>query len=181
MARSIRYAALLRGVNVGAHNRLGMARLRAALDARGVQDVSTYLQSGNVLLTSAARPAAVVAELEDCLSGDLGIPARVVVRTAAELGTVVDDDPLADVADDPVKHFVAFLSKAPPKAKVRELLALDVAPERLAFGRREAYLWCPDGLRASRLARVSLDDRLGLTATMRNARTVSALLERVRD
>jgi uncharacterized protein (DUF1697 family) len=177
MARPTRYVVLLRGVNLGPTNRVSMADLREALAARGFEDVRTHLQSGNVVLTSAERPAAVVDAVEACLARDLGVEAKVVVRTAKELAAAIEADPLADVADDPAKHFIAFLSAAPPKAEVRRLLELDVEPERLAFGRREAYLWCPGGLRAAKLGRLKLDERLGVTATMRNARTAGKLLE----
>jgi uncharacterized protein (DUF1697 family) len=171
------YVALLRGINLGPTNRVSMAALRGALAARGLENPRTHLQSGNVILVSAERPAAVAAAVEACVADDLGVPAKVVVRTAKELAAAVDADPLTEVADDPAKHFIAFLSAAPPKAAVRALLELELGDERLAFGRREAYLWCPRGLRASKLGRLDLDERLGVTATMRNARTVGRLLE----
>jgi uncharacterized protein (DUF1697 family) len=177
MARSTRHVALLRGINLASRNRVSMPRLRAALAARGFEDVVTHGQSGNVLLTSAQRPATVAAAVEDCLADDLGVASKVVVRSLAEVAEAVAADPLADVADDPSRHFIVFLSRAPDEAKTRELLELDVAPDRLAFGRREAYMWCPRGLRASKLGRLDLDERLGVVATSRNARTVDKLLE----
>lgn len=172
-----RHVVLLRGINLASRNRVSMARLREALEKRGLQDVVTHGQSGNVLLSSARKPAAVATAVEECLADDLGVESRVVVRTVAEVAKAVEADPLADVADDPSRHFVVFLSRAPAKARTRELLELDVAPDQLAFGRREAYLWCPNGLRASKLGRLDLDERLGVTATSRNARTVARLLE----
>jgi uncharacterized protein (DUF1697 family) len=171
-----RYVVFLRGVNVGAHNRLRMADLREALAARGLEDVVTQGQSGNVLVTGAGRPAAVAELVEASLAEDLGVPVKVVVRTVTEVRRAVDEDPLADVADDPSKHFIVFLAQAPPKAEVRRVEAADVAPERVAFGRREAYLWCPNGLRDSKVGRLKLDESLGVTGTARNTRTVGKLL-----
>jgi uncharacterized protein (DUF1697 family) len=171
-----RHVVLLRGVNVGAHNRLRMADLRDALTARGLEDVVTQGQSGNVLVTGAGRPGAVAELVQASLAEDLAVPVKVVVRTVAEVRRAVDEDPLAGIADDPSKHFIVFLAHPPAKAEVRRVEAADVAPDRVAFGRREAYLWCPNGLRDSKLGRLKLDESLGVTGTARNTRTVGKLL-----
>lgn len=171
-----RHVVLLRGVNVGAHNRVKMAALRDALAACGLDDVATQGQSGNVLVTSSARPATVAETVETCLAEDLAVPVKVVVRTVPEVRRAVAQDPLADVADDPSKHFIVFLAGPPAAAEVRRVEAADIAPDRVAFGRREAYAWCPNGLRDSKLASLKLDERLGVTGTARNVRTVAKLL-----
>jgi uncharacterized protein (DUF1697 family) len=171
------YVAFLRGVNVGAHNRIGMGPLRDALAARGFDNPRTHGQSGNLLLSSRKGKAAVLAAVEECLAEDVGKDIRVVLRTRRELAAAVDADPLADVADDPSRHFIVFLSQAPKPVEVRRVRELDVAPERVEFGKREAYLWCPHGLRDSKLGRLKLDERLAPTGTMRNLRTVTKMLE----
>src|SRR5687767_12509892 len=101
---------LLRGINLGARNRIAMPALREALAGAGFDDVSTYLRSGNVVLSSHAAPDAVARACERRIADDLGLEIPVVVRTAAELAAVVRRNPLADVATDPRRHQVSFLS-----------------------------------------------------------------------
>ena len=104
-----RMAALLRGVNVGGHRRLAMADLAAAVEGLGHRDVVTYLQSGNVVFTpgSRAAPGSVAARIEEALAAGPGLDARVFVRTASELASVLAANPFTDA--DPRTLHVTFL------------------------------------------------------------------------
>jgi uncharacterized protein (DUF1697 family) len=93
MARPPRYVALLRGINVGGRNKVAMAELRAALEAEGFEDVSTYIQSGNVLFRTDRPSATLETEIEGLLERRLGIPLTVVVRSRRRYRRVVDDAP----------------------------------------------------------------------------------------
>src|SRR3954471_17142820 len=108
-----RLVVLLRGINVGAHKRIKMADLRALLEARGYEDVETYLQSGNIVLSSRKQPATVQRDVERGISETLGHDVDVVVRTADQLDATVAADPFADVRDDHKRHQVVFLGGAP--------------------------------------------------------------------
>ncbi len=171
-----RQIALLRGINVGSHRRVGMAELRDLLTNLGYRDVRTYLQSGNVVLTSRAKPERLERELEQQIADGLGVDPQVLVRTRAELADVIARDPLGDVADNPSRYLVSFLSAEPDPGLVRELAAVDVAPARFVVSGRELYAWHPDGLQRSQLAKLLSDQRLGVTATARNWNTVTKLL-----
>lgn len=103
------------------------------------------------------------------------------VRTRDELAAVVERDPLGDVADDPKRYQVSFLSARPARAVERELAAADLAPERVVVSGREIYAWHPGGLQRSRLAALLTDRRLGVAATARNWNTVTALLALAED
>ncbi len=171
-----RQVVLLRGVNLGAHNRISMPALRQGLQEAGFADVATYLQSGNVVLTS-AEPAEVLARaLERQIAAELGVETRVVVRTRAQLAQVIARNPLGDVADDPSRYQVSFLSGRPDPHVVRELAKVDVAPERFVISGREIYAWHPEGIQRSPLARLLSEERLGVSATARNWNTVTQLL-----
>ena len=93
-----RHIVLLRGINIGPRNRIAMPELRAALEAAGFADVETYVQSGNVVVASDAKPAEVARACEDMIAAQFGLDIDVVVRTRAELASVVRRDPLGDVA-----------------------------------------------------------------------------------
>jgi uncharacterized protein (DUF1697 family) len=176
-----RQIALLRGINLGARNRVSMPELRELLTGLGHEDVRSLLQSGNVVLTSDKKGAQLERALEEAIAGELGVESRVVVRTAPELAAVVERDPLGDVADDPKRYQVSFLSAKPKAAVVRELEAADVAPERVAVSGREIYAWHANGIQRSPLAKLLTDRKLGVTATARNWSTVTKLLELARD
>ena len=167
--------ALLRGINLGSRRRVAMAELRELLSGLGYGDVRTLLQSGNVVLTSSAAPARLERELEKQLAAGLGMEIQVIVRTRDELAAVIEHNPLAGVADDPRRYQVSFLSAAPDREIVRELLAADVAPEQVAVKGREIYAWHPEGIQRSLLAQLISDRRLGVTATARNWNTVTKL------
>lgn len=168
---------LLRGINVGGHRRVPMADLRALLARLGFEDVRTHLQSGNVVLSSAVSPAKVKTAIERGLEQELGVEVEVFVRTRDELADVIARDPLGDVADDPSRYLVSFLSAEPDPTGVREAAAVDVEPECFVAAGREVYAWHPEGVHASKLARVLSERRLGVTATARNWKTVTKLLE----
>ena len=113
MARLI---VLLRGINLGPRNRISMPELREALEDAGYDDVRTYLQSGNVVLTSSASAKKVASQCERVIADRFGLEIDVVVLTRAELAKVVERNPLARVAKDPKRYQVSFL-EAKPAAK----------------------------------------------------------------
>jgi uncharacterized protein (DUF1697 family) len=172
-----RQIALLRGINVGSHRRVAMGDLRELLTGLGYGDVRTLLQSGNVVLTSDARPEQLARELERQIAANLGVDPQVVVRSREELAAVVRLNPLRDVAGDPKRYQVSFLSAAPDPSVVDALAAADVAPERVVVIDREIYAWHPGGVHRSPLAKLLSDRRLGVAATARNWNTIVKLLE----
>jgi uncharacterized protein (DUF1697 family) len=170
---------LLRGVNVGGHNRVPMADLRALLAALGCEDVTTYLQSGNAVCRSTAVPGRLASDLEAALAAELGVTVRVLVRTAAEVAAAVAANPLEASTDDPKRLHVLFLETAPDGGRVDALVAeaADLAPERLGVSGAEAYLFTPAGYHDARLTGAFVERRLGRVGTARNWRTVLALAD----
>jgi uncharacterized protein (DUF1697 family) len=171
-----RQIALLRGINVGRHNRVAMGDLRALLVKLGYGDVRTYVQSGNIVLDSDAKPERLGRELEKHIADNLGVAPQIVVRTRDELADVVARNPLADVADELKLYQVSFLSGELDPDVVAELAGVDVAPERVVVSGREIYAWHPEGIQRSPLVKLLSERRLGVTATARNWRTVTTLL-----
>jgi uncharacterized protein (DUF1697 family) len=172
-----RHIALLRGINLGARNRVPMPALRELLAERGYEDPRTLLQSGNVLVSSRKRPDGVARELEALIAERFGVDIPVVVRSRDELAAVVDGNPLAGVPTDPKRFQVSFLSAAPEPSVVMALEAADLEPERLAVRGREIYVWHAAGIQRSPAAKLLTDAKLGVTATARNWNTVTKLLE----
>src|SRR5687767_4883929 len=88
-----RYVALLRGINVGGKNLIGMPALKACFEAQGFADVGTYIQSGNVIFTSNEKSFVLVARIESVLSKTFGYAASVVLRSQQQLHAVVEQAP----------------------------------------------------------------------------------------
>ena len=168
---------LLRGINIGPRNRIAMPALREALAEAGFDDVQTYLQSGNVVLTSRAGPETVARKSEAVIAGRFGLEIAVVVRTRDELAEVVRRNPLGDVASDPKRYQVSFLSAKPTAEVVRKLEGLAAGDEQLVADGRELYAWHPSGVARSKLWAALAGRGLGVTATARNWTTVTKLLE----
>jgi uncharacterized protein (DUF1697 family) len=171
------HVALLRGVNVGGNKKVAMAELRAFLDALGVQDVRTLLQSGNALFRSAGRTGA---KLEELLEGEarkrLGLETDFFVRTAAEWQDAIARNPFPDEAErDPGHLLVMVLKAAPTAAAVRALQAAITGRETVRAHGKQAYLVYPDGVGASRLTINVIERHLGTRGTARNWNTVTKL------
>ena len=89
----VAYVALLRGINVGGKNLIGMPALKAAFEAEGFDEVRTYIQSGNVLFTASGSSATLTTRVERTLSAGFGYEATVAVRSARQLRAIVDAAP----------------------------------------------------------------------------------------
>ncbi len=167
--------ALIRGINVGRAKRVAMAELRSAMEDLGYGDVRTLLNSGNVVFAAGrTTPAAAAARIEETLVARLGVRARAIVLTAAELADAVDGNPLLGVAADPSRLLVACLANPADRARLEPLLERQWSPEALALGGRVAYLWCPGGVLASPLAD-AVGRALRDAVTTRNWATVTKL------
>jgi uncharacterized protein (DUF1697 family) len=171
---SSRYVALLRGINVGGRAKVPMAGLRTTCESVGCTDVATYIQSGNVVLTSSRTAAALRSALEKAIAEQLGVAPVVVIRTPEQLIAVVGGQPFPD-ADTASVH-VAFLSETPDKAQVAALEELDFPPEELAVCGDEVYFHLPNGMGRAKLPEL-FGRRVKIPATVRNWRTVNKLVE----
>ena len=171
-----RHVVLLRGINLPSHNRIAMPELRELLVAAGFGDVRTYVQSGNVVLSSTSGPDAVARKCERVIAAELGLDVGAVVRTRDELADVVRRDPLREVAANPKFHQVTFLASEPGAEVTDKLAAAAAAGEEFVVGGREIYSWHPNGVGRSKLAALLAGRALGVTATARNWTTVTNLL-----
>ena len=172
---SVTQVALLRGVNVGTAKRVAMADLRALVEGLGYGGVRTLLNSGNVVYDApGVPPAAAAARIEKALAADLGVSARVVALGAAELAAALAVNPLAASPTTPRACWSRCPPIAPARAALEPLAGQDWAPEALALGARVAYLWCPDGVIASKLS-AAVGRLLGDAVTSRNWTTMVKL------
>jgi uncharacterized protein (DUF1697 family) len=166
--------ALLRGVNVGGHGQLPMADLRAMAEALGYDDVTTYVQSGNLVLSTSHGAARVARELAAAIEAGSSVAPAVVVRTRSQLAEVVRDSPfLARGADE--AHLHVLFADGPASRCTKALDLHSYAPEEAIAVGRELHLHLPNGVGRSKLAE-AIGRQKGVVATMRSWRTVTKLL-----
>jgi uncharacterized protein (DUF1697 family) len=168
--------ALLRGINLGARNKVSMPDLRELFAGLGAEDVTTYVQSGNVVFMGALEASAIEARIKR----DLGLDIAVLVRSAAELERIVARNPFAKKASEPKQLHVTFLAESPAAARVKELDPDRSPGDEFAVAGREVYLHTPNGYGVSKLSNAWFEKQLGLVGTSRNWNTVTALAELAR-
>jgi uncharacterized protein (DUF1697 family) len=171
------YIAMLRGINVGGHNRIKMDRLRTSLEALGFEQVKTYIQSGNVVLKSATiSPAALSRKIEKQIVSEFGFSVSVISRTTDEINKTIANNPfLNDSRINPEKLHVAFLSEAPAPLALKRLAELTLEPDQACCLGKEVYFYFPNGVSGSSLWKHPLDRVLSVEATTRNWKTVNTL------
>jgi len=170
------YAALLRGINVGGHHKVPMADLRAVFEAHGASEVSTYIQSGNIVFASDASEAELSSELSGAIEERFGFPVPLVLRDASELASAGQEHPLAHLGVEEKLTHVVFLTAAPSKAAATAADFTSYAPDELVVRGRDVYVAYPNGSGRSKLTLDVIERQLGGPATGRNWLTVQKLV-----
>jgi uncharacterized protein (DUF1697 family) len=170
---------LLRGVNVGGHNKIKMEALRALYESLELQDPHTYVQSGNVVFKTAQRNLVLLAKrIEDGIEKGFGFRPAVIVRTPSELRDVITKNPFAKRHGiDPSKLLVTFLARDPGPEARDKVLQIKADPEELRFCGREFYIYFPNGMGRAKLPWAAIEKTLKTPGTGRNWNTVTKLLE----
>ena len=122
---------------MGGHKIVKMDQLRKTFEELGFEDVKTYIQSGNVVFKAPAQsPAKLAKRIEERVLRQFGFPVPVVVKTADEIGEVIDNNPLLkEKGIDPSKLHVTFLSCAPEKSALKTLDAAEVSSRSVSLFR----------------------------------------------
>jgi uncharacterized protein (DUF1697 family) len=171
------YAALLRGINLGSHKRLAMADLRALVEGLGCADVRTYVQSGNVVFRSDLGAADAARAIERAIQKELGLEVPVVIRTGRRLRDLVAGNPFSRSKIQANTLYVTFLAGKPDQSRVEKLIDRSFEPERIEIVGEDVYLVFPHGAGRVKLDNAMLERQLGVAATTRNWRTVTALAD----
>jgi uncharacterized protein (DUF1697 family) len=176
------YIALLRGINVGKHNRIKMADLKSLLETMGLEKVKTYIQSGNVLFEAKDGAEQLSQHLEDKISKTFGFPVPVILRKAEEYEQIIYDCPYSmDSLKEGESIQLAFLAEEPSEEKIDLLHNFESSPDECFIKGKEVYLLLRQSILDSKLA--AQLPKLGVPATVRNWKTVvklSVMVEELR-
>lgn len=175
------FVALLRGVNVGKANRVPMADLRALLEGMGYTGVATLLNSGNAVFRATKdTPARHAANIAAALARDLNVNVPVVVKSARELASIVDENPIQADQSEYSRVLIVFTQDAQTLAGLAALQPLVTPAEQFAVGRNAGYLFCAAGILESK-AGEALHGKAGRGATTRNLATTLKLQALARE
>ena len=166
---------LLRGVMPTGKNRVPMAELRDVLSDARFENVRTYIASGNVLVDTTLKPKEIEVTVRDLILKHIGPDLVVVVRTAHDLQTLLDENPFPKKYDGKRIFYVSF-AKKPPKKLVTQLEQEAFGEEKIAFGKHGAYMYIPGSAARSKLSNNFLEKKLDVSATTRNFNTLTKLI-----
>lgn len=170
---------MLRGVNLGPHNRIKMDALRSMYGSLNLEDPRTYVQSGNVIFRTKERSSAKLAKkIQDAIEKTFDCRPEVVLRTTEELRNAIAASPFAGRRNlNPSNILVTFLTQEPPAEAHDKLAALKSHPEEIHLKGRELYIYFPNGIGKSKLPWSQVEKIVKVTGTARNWNSVNAMLE----
>lgn len=171
------FIALLRGINVSGAKTIKMDNLRLTFQKQGFENVTTYIQSGNVVFTSVENSTLqLAAKIADAVKTDFGFDIPVIVLSSAELQTIAKNNPLNDGARDTAFLHVTFLAENPAAFNLSEIGAKKQGNEEIMISGKVVYLYCPHGYGKTKLTNTFLESKLKVAATTRNWKTVTELV-----
>ncbi|MEE4302652.1 MAG: DUF1697 domain-containing protein [Wenzhouxiangella sp.] len=174
--------ALLRGINVGGHNRIPMADLRELCSEIGWEEVATYIQSGNIVFASDREARTLEDELQAAIRDRFGHDVHTLVRTGREWTSLLSSNPFPEASEAEANRVMLGLSKAPLDPRAAEALqARATADESVEQRNGALWLYFPNGSARSKLTPVALDRLAGSPVTTRNWRTVVKLQATLQD
>jgi uncharacterized protein (DUF1697 family) len=157
---------------------MAMSDLRETFGSLGYDNVITYIQSGNVLFSTAARSEdGIVEAIEQRIAHDFGDSPSVLLRTVTDLRRIGSKSPFAKKGADPARHHVTFLAEAPSKATLEALTLPPSGKDELVVDGREVYVHTPNGYATTKYTGTLIERRLGVVSTTRNWNTVTNLCE----
>ena len=173
------YIALLRGINVSGQKKIKMVELRAHLAELPLQNIRTYVQSGNVIFQSKKTDTAHLAkQVEEKILEKYGFEVVVLIKTVDDLVNVLENNPfLNERQEDTSRLFVTFLSEPPDPIKLEKLKEVIYHPEEYILSGKDIYFFSPRGYGKAKMNNNFFENKLKVSATTRNWKTVNTLVE----
>lgn len=173
------YIALLRGVNVSGQHILPMATLKNLLTVAGFENVTTYIQSGNIIFNTAETEKAKIGKvISGIIENNLGFNPTTIVLTRQDLLQFLQENPFLKETDfDPKQLYFTFLETSPQEELLQKIKTLDFSPDRFIISNHIIYVNCPNGYGKTKINNQFFEQKLKVNATTRNLNTVKRLLE----
>lgn len=166
------YIALLRGINVGGHKKIKMADLKALFESLGFTEVTTHIQSGNVVFSSELEVASEM--ISEAINDAYGWEVPVLIKTPAEIKQILKQCPFPKEKKE--ESYFMLLFDSPSEENIEIVRTYDYPNEEYVITPECAYLYCSTGYHKSKMGGI-LDKKLKVQTTTRNYRTMARLLE----
>lgn len=173
------FIALLRGINVSGKNKIKMVELKQLFLDNGFCEITTYIQSGNVIFSSEEIDTSKIEnKLVTEVKNKFGYSIKVLVLKKKELETAFRSNPFITESDfDFKKTCATFVDKIPTEDGIEKVRALAAKDELLFFKNKTIYLYCPNGFGRTKLSNNNIENKLKVSATSRNWNTITKLVE----
>ena len=174
------YITLLRGINVSGHKTILMDDLKGLFEKMNFEEVKTYIQSGNIVFKTGetVTDAELVQRIQQSITGRYNFFVPTFIRSREEMVNILADNPFLKEKDiNPDWLHVTFLSDSPRQSDREGISKYDFSPDRFYLVRNEAYLYCPQGYGNTKISNLFFENRLKVSATTRNWKTVIKLVD----
>jgi uncharacterized protein (DUF1697 family) len=171
------YISFLRGVNVGGR-KIRMDDLRELYISLGLKDVSSYIQSGNIIFNH-PRNEDLVSLLENKIMDTFGFEVSIIIRKRSEMEKIVEENPFLE--EDVSKLHITFLKESPQELPKEYIDQIKDNSEKYSIKGKEIYLFLPNGYGRTKLSNNFFEKKLKVTATTRNFKTTRKLLDMMKS
>ena len=173
------YISILRGINVSGHRIIKMDVLREMFEQLKFKNVKSYIQSGNIIFKfKNTEPNKLSAKISDSINETFGFDVPVIVLELKDVERIIKSNPFSKETEiDPAHLHVTFLSDIPDNNHVKKLSEIDFKKDKYYHKDNAVYLYCPDKYSNSKLTNGFIENKLKVTATTRNWKTVNELLK----
>lgn len=168
---------ILRGINVGGKRKILMADLKSMCEKLGLENVTTYIQSGNLIFNSDKPNSELENDLEKAITEKYGFDVPVIVRTEKELENSINSNPFFDKETDIKQLHLTFLKEKPNKENLEKTLTFNYEPDKFQIEDKDVFIFCAGKYHESKLTNNFFEKQLKVGATTRNWKTVMKLFE----
>jgi uncharacterized protein (DUF1697 family) len=172
------YISILRGINVSGHKIIKMDALKNMCINLGFNNVQTYIQSGNIVYKFRQTETNNLNKMiSETILNTFGFEVPVVTKSAEQLQEIIKNNPFTkDTHFDPAFFHITFLSDSPDSSKIQLLDQAELKNDKFALIDKAIYLYCPNSYSSSKLSNCFIENKLKVTATTRNWKTVNELM-----
>lgn len=175
------YIALLRGINVSGQKKIKMADLKQTLENSGLQNVKTYIQSGNIVFDSEITETDMLQDkIHNAILNDFTFEVPVLVKISSQLEMILTANPFTDEVEENRLYFV-LLEKPPEQSLVDEFNEVNFVNEDFSITKACVYLCCKNGYGNAKLNNNLIERKLKVQATTRNLKTMQKLVEMTKE
>jgi uncharacterized protein (DUF1697 family) len=178
------FISILRGINVSGQKKIQMTDIKTLYEELKFKEVTTYIQSGNIIFKTnkKASDQSLSKKIEQAIYKKYNFSVPVIIRTVEEMKTVISVNPFIKESNiDTEKLHITFLAESPKQANVEGIKNLDYSPDKFFIIDKEVYLYCPNGYGITKLSNNFFENKLKVTATTRNWKTVNKLVTLATD